>query len=153
MLAPTTSLAQSIDQSKSPEVSRITISSIDEIWGKVCLNSTEEATDISLIQLIANPEKFEGKPVSVIGYYHSGGSPFHEYSALFLHKEDFDQRNTDNSLWISLTKGPEIKDGYMRITGIFSQHITGDMESWASGICHVTTFEHWEPRDYLYGRD
>jgi len=152
-LIPAISAAQSKGESSIPAANRIHLSSFDEIWGKVCTNAVDEPEGVSLFQLIADPERFEGKPVQVIGYYHSGGSPFHNYSALFLHKEDFEQRNTANSVWISEPRNLTIKDGYVLVSGIFSQGVVGDLGNWNSGICNVKLLERWEPEKDLYGRE
>jgi hypothetical protein len=152
-LIPAISAAQSKGENSLSKVNRIYLSSFDEIWGKVCTGAVDEPEGVSLIQLIANPKHFEGKPVQVIGYYHSGGSPLHSYSAVFLHKEDFEQRNIANSVWISAPRNSTIKDGYVLISGIFSQRVSGDLGNWNSGICNVKLLERWEPEKNLYGRE
>jgi hypothetical protein len=152
-LIPAISAAQSKGENPPPGASHIHLSSFDEIWGKACTNAVDEPEGVSLVQLIANPERFDGKPVQVIGYYHSGGSPFHNYSALFLHQEDFEQRNIANSVWISEPLNSTIKDGYVLISGIFSQRVVGDLGNWNSGICNIKLLERWEPENDLYGRE
>lgn len=52
--------------------------------------------DVSLIQLIAQPEKFEGKRVRFIGFLRIE----FEGNAIYLHREDFDHGITKNGLWL-----------------------------------------------------
>ena len=52
---------------------------------------------VSLIQLISTPKAFDGADVQVIGFLRLE----FEGNALYLHKEDFEQRISKNSVWVS----------------------------------------------------
>ena len=54
--------------------------------------------DVSLIQLIAQPEKFEGTRVRLIGFLRIE----FEGNAIYLHREDFDHGIAKNGLWVDL---------------------------------------------------
>lgn len=53
----------------------------------------QQALNVSLVRLIANPAALSGKRVSVFGYLRLG-----ERSLLFLHREDAEQRLVTNSI-------------------------------------------------------
>jgi len=62
-------------------------------WG-----SPGAVSDVSLVQLIGNPEQFEGKPVRVVGAFRLE----FEGNAVCLHADDVRARISKNCLWISL---------------------------------------------------
>lgn len=55
---------------------------------------------ISLIQLIANPEKYHQKTVEVEGYLTTG----FENNALYLHKEDYDNNLLINAVYVAFSE-------------------------------------------------
>ena len=76
---------------------------------------------ISLIQLIATPEKFHGQTVQVTGFCNFE----FEGNAIYLHTEDYSGRNTKNAIWVDLSKtAPEPSNGPCIVRGKFdaTQH-------------------------------
>jgi hypothetical protein len=78
------------------------------------------AVSVSLIQLIATPERFDGKLVSVVGFLSFGGV---EGDGLYLHKDDRDN-GTGNAVRIDRTKEmlrdrERLYDNYVVIVGVF----------------------------------
>lgn len=61
-------------------------------------DSPDTLQDVSLIQLIAQPEKFEGKRVRFIGFLRIE----FEGNAIYLHREDFDHGIEKNALWVAV---------------------------------------------------
>jgi hypothetical protein len=57
----------------------------------------EEAQVVSMIDLIANKEKYHAKAVALVGYYRMG----EELSAIYLSKEDAKRGVDKNGLWVS----------------------------------------------------
>ena len=57
--------------------------------------------DVTLVQLIANPEKFDGKQIRVIGFLRLE----FEGNVLYLHREDYENSLFDG-IWVDVT--PEI---------------------------------------------
>jgi hypothetical protein len=92
---------------------------------------------LSMIDLIANPELFDGKKVIVKGYVHFE----FEGNAIYLHKEDFLYGIDRNSLWLSLSsidrakKFPDCQDSYAVVRGTFKAGIGGHNDM-ASGELH-----------------
>src|ERR1041385_6933670 len=95
----------------------------------------ETAADVSMVQLIATPEKFDGKVVRVTGFL----SLEFEGVGLYLHREDF-QNMTRNGLWI---RPPEKTDlnlsrHYVEVVGTFEAKEGGHMGAFPAGIGNVT---------------
>src|SRR5947209_18694060 len=59
------------------------------------------AEEVSLIQLIANPQAYDGKTVRIIGFLHLE----FEGNVIYLHNEDFRYGIEKNGLWIDVPKG------------------------------------------------
>jgi len=78
------------------------------------------AVSVSLVQLIATPERFDGKQVRVVGFLGFGGV---EGDGLHLHKDDYDN-NTGNAVAIDRTKEmlrdrAKLYGNYVVIEGVF----------------------------------
>lgn len=76
---------------------------------------------VSMIQLLANPERFDGKRVKVIGFVHF---EVESISAVYLHREDFEHTLLFNRLGADLraeiAKGhAAINDHYVLLEGTF----------------------------------
>jgi hypothetical protein len=65
------------------------------------VQSVREPADVSLIQLIGNPDKYDGKSVRVIGFLRLE----FEGDALYLHQEDFEHALTKNAIWVNAGPG------------------------------------------------
>ena len=80
---------------------------------------------ISLIQLIANPEAYNGKTVRVSGYFHRK----FEDSALYLSKEAADYLEARNAIWVNFAKNIDVKtdiiphDSRRRIADLDCQYV------------------------------
>ena len=92
---------------------------------------------LSIIDLIANPELFDGKKVMVHGYVHFE----FEGNAIYLHKDDFVYGISRNSLWLSLSSSKrandfsECHDSYVLVRGTFKAGVGGHNDM-ASGVLH-----------------
>jgi hypothetical protein len=91
---------------------------------------------LSMIDLIANPELFDGKKVMVQGYVHFE----FEGDAIYFHKDDFLHGISRNALWlmVSTARAKELKDcqdSYALIRATFKAGIGGH-NSMASGELH-----------------
>jgi ABC-type enterobactin transport system permease subunit len=105
----------------------------------------------SLVRLLAHPEKYNGKRVEVIGYYHSA----FEESGLYLTKDDAMNSNTESGLWIGgIAKGADtnrvhrVKEGFVRVAGTFSyspKSGAGHMGLWPAELKDITFFNTTKP--------
>lgn len=104
----------------------------------------EDIRDVSLIQLIANPELFNGKAVRVIGYMHLE----FEGDAVYFHREDFEYTIHKNSLAIDLNEaqvrlGRKLNNGYVIIEGRFNSVANGHLGVRAGSIENITRLGNW----------
>jgi hypothetical protein len=113
-------------------------------------SSLGEPTDVSLINLIAAPERYNGKLVRILGYLNLE----FEGNALYLHKEDYDNSLFKNGVWIDLPrkeaieKTKEFSKRYVIIEGVFDMNNTGHMALFSGSITKITRLDLW--RDYRH---
>jgi hypothetical protein len=91
---------------------------------------------ISLVQLLANPEKYDGKRVRVVGYVHVDANA----SGIYLHKEDEEHHLLKNGLWVQLAEGVSggaCQDSYVLVEGTYRARSTGH-RSWSGAITEIT---------------
>ena len=101
---------------------------------------------VSLIKLIANPERYHGKRVRVDGYLHVK----FEDSGIYLSKLDEDHLNARNGLWISYagkvmrqvsrrSKGKATSNKYfdckmVLVEGVFNKDSRGHLGAWSGEL-------------------
>ena len=93
--------------------------------------SQRPGNEVSLIQLIANPERYEGQTVSVSGFLHLE----FEGNFICLHREDCEQHLYQNSLWVNPSADlrshiHELNDHYITLYGQFTAKRGGHMGLW-----------------------
>jgi|SRR5690348_9531462 len=100
---------------------------------------------VSIVQLIATPERFDGKSVSVVGFL---SLEYPEGYLLYLHKQDYDEGLLENSLWIDATEAmaknrTELHLKYVKIVGTFrAGHEKRNLFS-AGGITEIKACQFW----------
>lgn len=75
------------------------------------------ADNVSVVQLIANPERYDGKHIQLIGFLRIE----FEGTAIYLHREDYEQGIARNALWINIPTG----------------HVKGAIRSGKRALCHL----------------
>ena len=103
-----------------------------------------DPSEVTLLRLLANPERFDGREVQVIGYLHLE----FEGNGLYLHKEDYDHSILGNMIWVNITSGmqkdlKEINDKYVIIRGVFDANDSGHMGLFSGTLKKVTRCEFW----------
>jgi hypothetical protein len=83
----------------------------------------DEPVSVSMIELIAYPEKFDRKTVSVVGYL-TPVEEEHRTAILFLHREDADQWLHSNGVLViasddMMRRKEQLYGMYVRIVGVF----------------------------------
>lgn len=92
---------------------------------------------LSMVQLLANPEKYDGDRIRVAGYIHF--EP--DSNAIYLHREDLEHHIFRNGVWVSMSEGtsPEgCQDSYVVIEGVYRARTTGRMSLWSGEITRIT---------------
>jgi hypothetical protein len=105
----------------------------------------ERSQDVSMIQLIANPQAWDGKHIRVIGFLRLE----FEGDALYLHKEDYVHGIATDAVWIdrpaSLTSAQQnaINSDYVICEGIFRAGKHGHMGMFSGTISDINRLEAW----------
>lgn len=104
-----------------------------------------EIRDVSMIQLIANPEQYDGSPIRVIAFLNLE----FEGTALYLHREDYEKSLASNAIWISLTdqqvnSSKKLSRGYVLVEGVFRAKDRGHLGMFSGSVERVTRIQSWE---------
>ncbi len=104
----------------------------------------QQPTDVTLVQLIANPEKFDGKLIRVIGFLRLE----FEGDVLYLHREDYENAILGNGIWVTVTPAitkqrATLNMNYVLLEGVFSSSERGHMDMWSGTIKQIRRFELW----------
>ena len=95
-----------------------------------------------MIQLLATPERFDGKRVRVMGYLHQE----FESSGLYFHREDDEQSLISNGLWLSGScDGGQLSynQRYVLIEARFDSKDQGHLGAWPGALTDITRCAHW----------
>jgi hypothetical protein len=103
--------------------------------------------DVSIIQLIATPEKYDGKLVRAIGFVRLE----FEGNVIYLHQEDLKHGLTRNGLWLNVPKGiqkeaDKYNDQYVLVVGTFNAREKGHMGMTSGAIEDINRFQVWDVR-------
>jgi hypothetical protein len=106
----------------------------------------QQPAEVTLIQLIANPEKFDGKLIRVIGFLRLE----FEGNVLYLHREDYENAILGNGIWVDVTpalskQSAKLNMSYVLLEGIFSSGDRGHMGMWSGAIKQIRRAEVWIP--------
>lgn len=92
---------------------------------------------VSMVDLIANPDLFDGMKVLVAGYVHVE----FEGRGIFLHKDDFVFGILRNGLWLGATKSVDLtkcQDRYASVRGTFKAGLGGHGGVWSGTLEEVS---------------
>ena len=120
------------------------------IFALICVCTSAESSevrDVSMIQLIANPQQYDGTSIRLMAFLNLE----FEGNALYLHREDFEKSLPSNAIWISLTDqqartSARFSKGYVLVEGVFSAKDRGHMGMFAGSIQKITRIQSWERR-------
>jgi hypothetical protein len=109
--------------------------------------SAEVAQGVSIVQLLASPEKFDGKFVRVFGFLRLE----FEGDALYLHREDYTQGLTRNGVWVDRTEiveraAKKLNMHYVLIEARFDAKNHGHMGLWGGALRETTRIIPWPPK-------
>ena len=111
-------------------------------------SSPQHPLFISIIQLIANPDAFDGKHVVVSGYV----CIEHEGTCVYLHREDSEQALIKNGLWLQVndvaatgTKEAEVNKHYAMVAGRFNAKNQGHLRLCSGSLEQITRMQPWPP--------
>ncbi|WP_423146446.1 hypothetical protein [Rubrolithibacter danxiaensis] len=126
-----------------------TVINLDSIRAANTFPKFADQFKISVIRLIATPEKFDGKTMQVVGFL----SMDREAPVIFLHKEDYENYLIENSILIDLSsdfiKTKNLKNydkKYIIIEGTFEMDKRGRFQMWGGTISNITRIDPWIKR-------
>jgi hypothetical protein len=102
-----------------------------------------DTPDVSLVSLIANPEKFHGKYIRTKGvaYFHS----IRAINAIFLTREDKRCANSANAIFLefgpSIRNPDKLNDKFVGAQGIFGAHDHGHLGYFPASLVKVDRVE------------
>jgi hypothetical protein len=111
------------------------------------------ADNVSIVQLIANPERYDGKRVQLIGFLRIE----FEGTAVYLHREDYERGIEKNALWINLPTGmakaqsDAVNGQYVICLGTFDAAHHGHMGLFSGEIKNVERLQLWPSHAMLEG--
>ncbi len=113
------------------------------MWSSL-INAQADAIKETLFRVLVDPEKYDGKEISTIGYLHLE----FEGNCLYLHQEDFEMKIIGNSIWVDLEKErdekySQLNDKYVIIVGTFDSHKKGHKGASSGTITKITRLEIW----------
>lgn len=106
-----------------------------------------DADDVSLVQLIASPVKYDGKIVRITGFLHLE----FEGNVIYLHAEDFQFSLTKNGIWIDVPRDmtkeqmKAVNDQYVICTARFNAKMLGHMGMKSGEVTDVSRLQVWSP--------
>jgi hypothetical protein len=103
--------------------------------------NAQQPTRVSLVQLIANPQEYDGKFVRVIGFV----SVEFEGTAVYLHQEDYKYEITQNALWLELDsqRNKKFDQRYVLIEGTFDASHGGHKGLFNGSIKDIKRLQLW----------
>jgi hypothetical protein len=110
-----------------------------------------------MVQLLADPAAFDGQVVRVMGFCHLE----FEGNALFLHREDFEQLNLRNSVWLSFgdllppareALVSKLTDRYITVQATVDSRGHGHMGMFQAALTEITNAEPMPSRAELNHR-
>jgi hypothetical protein len=110
-------------------------------------STRDDFLPVSLIQLIATPEQYDGQVVRVIGFVHIE----FEGNAIYLHREDYEHNIIGNALWldhpecVTGAKGKPLISGYALVEGTFNAKNRGHMSLFSGAIVNIKGCHSWRP--------
>lgn len=102
------------------------------------------ALPVSIYQLIANPEKYDGKEVYVIGFMHME----FEGDVIYAHREDWTHTLIQNGIAFDVPKNSysswmKINNNYVVVQGIFSATARGHLALRVGSLTKITKLVKW----------
>jgi hypothetical protein len=107
---------------------------------------TAEIQDISIIQLIANPNKFHHTKVRIIGF----AIIEFEGTAMYLSREFADYGLSKNAIWLDIEHIKQFETfkqydrKYVLVEGIFDKNDLGHISSCSGAIKSISRIEEWK---------
>jgi hypothetical protein len=109
----------------------------------------EQPINVTLVQLIANPEKFDGQLIRVIGFLEIE----FEGDVLYLHREDYENAILADGIWVDVTpemtkNSKSLSKNYVLLEGVFSARERGHLGMWSGSLKNIRRAQLWRAGDH-----
>lgn len=107
------------------------------------VNAQAIVHEVSMIQLISNPDKYDGQYVRVMGFLRLE----FEGNGLYLHREDYEKSLYKNGVWVYVAEteaNRKLNMKYVLIEGTFDSKDKGHMGLWGGAIKDIKRVDLWE---------
>jgi len=104
------------------------------------LFAAEAGELVSIIELVSNPQNFDGRKVTIVGFLNLE----FEGNAIYLHKNDYEYSIYKNGIWcdIDVAKYSKFNKKHVWLEGTFNTKSKGHMGLWSGSIEKITRV--WE---------
>lgn len=103
----------------------------------------EQITDASIVALIANPDRYDGKLVRIIGFLRIE----FEGNAIYLHQSDYEHAISKNGLWAEIDMArKELDQKYVLVEGTFDAGNHGHMGMFSGAITNIRRAQVWSEK-------
>jgi hypothetical protein len=111
---------------------------------------TTAPVSVSLVQLIATPDRYDGVSVRIKGFFHL---EFEEV-AVYLSRDDCAMRNSANAVWLRMDKNERERyrrhtDRFVMVEGLYSAREQGHNGGWAGVVTRIARLERALTREEL----
>jgi hypothetical protein len=108
-----------------------------------------EAQPVSVIQLIANPERYDGKRVSVMGFLELS----READILYFGREDYQNVILPNGIWVdrgeqSCKERDKLNLKYVKVGGVFRAGHAKSAYYFAGELTDITNCNFWSDPEH-----
>ena len=108
----------------------------------------KNSAPVSMLQLIATPEKFDGKTIGITGFFYLG----RDEALLYLHQEDYNHALNANAIWFEPGEWVgkdlgKLQRKYVTLVGTFSAARKGPYGCPNGGLSVVDRFYFWSSPD------
>jgi hypothetical protein len=96
---------------------------------------------VSMVALLADPERFDGAPVRVVGYLATGP----ERRAIYLHREDWKNNLSRNAVWLRPDERPlsEYERKYVSVAADFVATDHGHLGLYGGALANIESIVVW----------
>jgi hypothetical protein len=108
--------------------------------------SAVEGANTSIVELIANPQRYDNRRVRIIGFLRLE----FEGNGIYLHQEDFIHGIAENAIWVdppkAMTKEQmnQVNNKYVICEGVFHAKLHGHMGMFAGELSDINRLESWD---------
>jgi hypothetical protein len=104
----------------------------------------QDASGVSLLQLLATPERYDGVLVRTIGFLWLE----FEGNKLYLHREDYEHAIVKQAVWLDFPQDPtaeqrRLRGNYVLVEGVFNAKRGGHMGLSTGAIEKISRLELW----------